>query len=32
MTKEYVYNGEKFIVTKPDACKMDVSGKGLTHL
>lgn len=30
MEKEHVYQGEKFVVTKPDACKMDVSGKGLT--
>ena len=30
MTQEYVYQGEKFGVSKPDNCKMKVSGKGLT--
>ena len=30
MSSEYIYNGEKFIVTKPDACQMRVSAKGLT--
>ena len=30
MSTEYIYNGEKFIVTKPEACKMHVSAKGLT--
>ena len=30
--KEYVYRGEKFIVTKADACQMEVSGMGLTAM
>ena len=32
MSTEYVYNGEKFILTKPDACQMLVSAKGLTAI
>ena len=30
MTTEHVYDGEKFIVSKPDDCEMTVSGKGIS--
>ena len=30
MDREVVYNGEKFTVSKPENCKMKVSGRGLT--
>lgn len=30
MTKEYLYKGEKFAVSKPDDCEMTVSKDGCT--
>ena len=30
MSKEYIYSGEKFAVSKPDDCSMTVSAKGQT--